>query len=194
VKGSHAWAGALFASAGIELAKNALAAWFTMAPTYSVVYGAFATLPILLVWIYVAWIIVLLGAVIAAYMPSLLLGVARQGGGPGWHFQLAVEALQQLHAALQEGGKGLTAAQLARTLQVDELALEPVLEALAELDWVLPLKETDEAVPPRHVLLADLDTTRLGPLARKLLVEDAEALESFWNASQMRSMRLRDVL
>lgn len=63
VKWGHAWTGGLFAAAGIELAKKLLTVYLKMVPTYSMVYGAFATLPILLVWIYVAWVIVLLGAV-----------------------------------------------------------------------------------------------------------------------------------
>ena len=66
----------MFAAIGIELAKRLLAWYLGMVPTYSVVYGAFATVPILLVWIYVAWLVVLLGAVIAAYLPSLLAGGA----------------------------------------------------------------------------------------------------------------------
>jgi membrane protein len=60
----------------------------------------FRHLPILLVWIYVSWVIVLMGAVIAAYLPSLLAGVARRGSAHGWYFQLAIEVLQQLHKAL----------------------------------------------------------------------------------------------
>ena len=69
VKWSHAWAGGVFVSVGIELAKKLLGLYLGKMPTYSVVYGAFATVPILLIWIYVAWVIVLLGAVIAAYCP-----------------------------------------------------------------------------------------------------------------------------
>ncbi|WP_312567460.1 YihY family inner membrane protein, partial [Diaphorobacter sp.] len=96
----HAWAGGVFVAVGIELAKKVLSLYLASVPTYSVLYGTFATLPILLLWVYVAWVIVLLGAVVAAYLPSLLAGVARCATGEGWAFLLAVEVLQQLHRAL----------------------------------------------------------------------------------------------
>ena len=57
----------------------------SLVPTYSVIYGAFATLPIFLLWIYLGWVVVLLGAVIAAYAPSLAMRVvacARHAGLP----------------------------------------------------------------------------------------------------------------
>ena len=66
VRWRHAWAGGLFVALGFEAAKAGLAWYLEAVPTYSAVYGAFATLPILLLWIYLGWVIVLLGAVIAA--------------------------------------------------------------------------------------------------------------------------------
>jgi membrane protein len=77
VRWGHAWMGGLFVSGGMEVAKKLLALYLSKVPTYSVVYGAFATVPILLVWIYVAWVIVLLGAALTAYVPSLLAGLPR---------------------------------------------------------------------------------------------------------------------
>ena len=194
VKWGHAWAGGLFVSAGIELAKKLLALYLTSVPTYSMVYGAFATLPILLVWIYVAWIIVLLGAVIAAYLPSLLAGVARRGGGHGWQFQLAVEVLQQLHRARSAGVKGLSGLQLARALQVDVLQLEPVLETVTGLDWVGQLSEVHDETAPRYVLLADPDATPLEPLILRLLLARADSVVNLWKNSQTSTLLLRSVL
>jgi len=96
VKWAHAWAGGLFVAAAIELAKKALSLYLSKVPAYSVLYGAFATVPILLIWIYTAWVIVLLGAVIAAYLPSLLQGVRPRGRSHGLQLQLALEVLQKL--------------------------------------------------------------------------------------------------
>ena len=91
VRRSHAWAGGLFAAIGMELARSLLALYLGMVPTYSAVYGAFATVPILLVWIYIAWIIVLWGAVIAAYLPSLMAGTRRRAprtaGSSSWRWR-----------------------------------------------------------------------------------------------------------
>src|SRR3954469_1483502 len=90
---SHAFAGRLFAATGIEVARRLLALYLGKVPTYSLIYGAFATLPILLLWIYIAWLIVLWGAVISAYMPSLLARRRRAGSGVGWRFELALDVL-----------------------------------------------------------------------------------------------------
>ncbi len=194
VRWGHAWSGGLFVAAGIELAKKLLALYLTAVPTYSMVYGAFATLPILLVWIYVAWIIVLLGAVIAAYLPSLLSGVRRRGGGHGWQFQLAVEVLQQLHRARAVGVKGLSGLQLARALQVDVLQLEPVLETLTEIDWAGRLSEVQDQLDARYVLLADPDATLLEPLILRLLLARADSVVNLWKNIQTSALMLRSVL
>jgi len=48
VRWRHAWAGGLFVALAFELAKKSLAWYVDSVPTYSTVYGALATLPILL--------------------------------------------------------------------------------------------------------------------------------------------------
>lgn len=194
VKWSHAWVGGLFVAAGIEVAKRALSLYLGAVPTYSLVYGAFATLPILLVWIYVSWVIVLMGAVIAAYLPSLLAGVARRGSAHGWYFQLAIEVLQQLHKALSTPRRGLSASQLAELLQVDGLQLEPVLETLVALDWVGQLSEPESEDKARFLLLADPDATPLEPLMQGLLLDKAEAVQGLWGKARWPELRLRDAL
>ncbi|RZI66453.1 MAG: YihY family inner membrane protein [Variovorax sp.] len=194
VRWAHAWAGGLFVAAAIEIAKRVLGYYLSLVPTYSVLYGAFATAPILLVWIYVAWVIVLLGAVIAAYLPSLMAGVARRGGTPGWPFQLAVEALQHLDAARATPGKGLGANELVSRLRVDALQLAPVLETLVAIDWIAPLAEETPDEDPRYVLLADPDVTPLAPLLTELLLPRSDVVENLWRKGAFDSLCLRDAL
>lgn len=194
VRSSHAWAGGLFAAAGIELAKRLLALYVTTVPAYSMVYGAFAAFPILLVWIYSAWVVVLLGAVIAAYLPSLLAGVTRRGGGHGWQFQLALEILRALNEARSTARRGLSASQLALKLELDALQLEPLLETLVSLDWIGRLNEVDDEVATRYMLLADPQGTALEPLMRQLLLPHTQATAKLWQSGGLSSVYLKDVL
>lgn len=194
VKWGHAFVGGLFVSAGIEVAKKLLAVYLDAMPSYSAVYGAFATVPILLIWIYVTWVIVLLGAVIAAYLPSLLAGVARRSSGRGWQFQLAVEVLQSLSRVRHSDRRGLPLRALAQQLRVDALQLAPVLEALTVLDWVGQLSEPETDGEARYVLLADVQTTPLAPLVRMLLLESSDSVASLWENTHMSSLMLRDAL
>jgi membrane protein len=186
----HAWTGGIFVAAGFELAKKLLALYLSSVPTYSAVYGAFATAPILLLWIYIAWVIVLLGAVIAAYLPSLLQGVARRGGTPGWPFQLCIETIQHLHYARTTPAKGLTLSQLAAVIQVDDLQLEPVIEALADLDYASEIADGSG----RYVMLCEPDHISMAPLIEKLLLADSATVRNFMENSQMSTLSGRNVL
>ncbi len=194
----YAWAGGVFVSIGIEVAKRVLGMYLASVPTYSVLYGTFATLPILLLWIYMAWVIVLLGAVVAAYLPSLIAGVARRSDGKGWNFLLAVELLQHLKAVQESGRHGLTATQLAHAMQVDALQLEPVLEAITSLDWIVQVNESAPGAQgradARYVLVADPARTPLQPLVDGLLIGRTESLERFWHNTGMEVIKLADVL
>ncbi len=58
--------GALLAATAFEAAKLGFKIYIRQVPTYRVVYGALAALPLFLVWIYVSWIILLLGAALSA--------------------------------------------------------------------------------------------------------------------------------
>jgi membrane protein len=194
VKWGHAWSGGIFAAAGILLAKKLLTVYIAMVPTYSAVYGAFATVPILLVWIYVAWVIVLLGAVTAAYMPSLLAGVERRVMAYGWQFQLALEVLQQLHRVRAAPDKGLTLTQLAALLRVDPLHLEPVIETLTALDWAGKIDEVPTHQEARYVLLADPERTQLEPLLHQLLLQRDASTQNLWDRARLSSLTMRDVL
>lgn len=194
VRRSHAIAGGVFAAVGIELAKRLLAWYIGQVPTYSMVYGAFATVPILLVWIYIAWVIVLLGAVIAAYLPNLLAGPRRRGGGHGWQFQLALEVLTLLHQARDGARRGLSAGELAATMEVDVLQLEPVLQTLVQLDWIGRVNEIEDQEATRYVLLADVQATALEPLMRHLLLPASEATAKLWQTGRLSAVYLKDVL
>jgi membrane protein len=69
VRRRDAIAGGLLASIAFELGKRGFAAWLLKVPTYKVMYGAFAALPMFLLWIYFSWLVTLGAALVAANLP-----------------------------------------------------------------------------------------------------------------------------
>jgi membrane protein len=194
VRWDHAWGGALFASAGLELAQKGLAIYLSKAPVYSTIYGAFSAVPIFLVWIYLSWLIVLMGAVIAAYTPSLLSQVKRWPDSPGHRFALVLAMLKALYSARNDEERGLSLPQLAHRLKTDPLQIEPLLEVLRGLDWVALLDETDGDRAGRLVLLCDPQHTPMAPLVGALLLRPDGVTAAFWQRAQLNEMTLAQAL
>lgn len=191
VRWAHAWAGGIFVALGFEAAKKGLAWYLGAVPTFSTIYGAFSAVPIFLVWIYLGWVIVLLGAVITAYAPSLTLHVPRRANTPGHRFSLALGLLRELHAAREQGRAGAALVALAADLRVDPLQIEPIVEVLTELGWVGRLEEDGAQ---RHVLLVEPSTTPLAPLLHGLLVQRDGELQAFWRQAGFDALTLGAVL
>ena len=116
------------------------------------------------------WLVILLGAVLVAYLPSLMTGLGRRDTGQGWQFELALDTLRALAEARDTSRRGLSAVELTRLLEVTDLQLEPVMQTLAALDWVGRLEEVADPEASRYVLLADLPSTTLDPLIAALLL------------------------
>ncbi|MFZ4535264.1 YihY family inner membrane protein [Propionivibrio sp.] len=74
------WAG-LFAAFGFLLMQKAFGFYLSHFPSFTLVYGAFATVPIFLLWLYLSWAVVLLGALVAATLPEFR-GKCSQDGAP----------------------------------------------------------------------------------------------------------------
>ncbi len=63
--------GGLFAAVIFELAKLGFAYFVTQMPVYKTLYGAFAIVPLFLLWIYLTWWVTMAGAVITATLPEI---------------------------------------------------------------------------------------------------------------------------
>lgn len=191
VSWAHAWAGGLFVSVGFELAKRGLALYLSKVPVYSTIYGAFSVVPIFLIWLYLTWVIVLLGAVIAAYAPSIQMRVVRRPETPGAQFQLGVTLLRELLRARATARRGCSLNHLAHTLRIDPLQIEPVLEALVALDLVGRLDEEGAA---RFVLLVEPVDASAAPLIERLLLAPAFAVNGLWHRAGLDGLSLADLL
>lgn len=66
----HALIGGIVTSLLFEAAKAGFSLYITKFPTYETLYGAFAAFPIFLIWIYLSWIVTLVGASFAAALQS----------------------------------------------------------------------------------------------------------------------------
>lgn len=73
VRFTHAALGALLAGVFFTLGKQAFVWYITAFPSYQAIYGALATIPIMIVWIHLSWKVVLIGGQFAAVLKDLTL-------------------------------------------------------------------------------------------------------------------------
>ena len=68
VRRRDAIVGGIVASIAFELGKRGFAAYVLKVPTYKAVYGAFAVLPVFLLWVYFSWLVTLAAALLTAQL------------------------------------------------------------------------------------------------------------------------------
>ena len=122
VQFSHALTGAFLSAILFAIAKKAFVTFVANA-SFNVIYGALATIPIFLFWLYLVWIVVILGASLAASLTTFNDRRVDWGWPKRWGFLLAYRLLGYLWKAQVEG-KALTTEKL---LELLEGVTEPVL-------------------------------------------------------------------
>jgi membrane protein len=131
--------------------------------SYQQLYGALATIPIFLLWMYLAWITALIGAEVTAALPEWRSG--RRSVAPhhrrGDQLSLALAALVLLKQARAHGG-GLRTQQIVRDLQADPVRMQHILETLKSAN-VIAVNDGG-----RWLLSRDLGNLSLHQLCRML--------------------------
>lgn len=158
VRWRHALLGGLLATVLFELSKRGIAAYLQSVPTYQQLYGALAVVPIFMLWVYLSWLVVLLGASLAASLSSFRYQPRALRLPPGCEFYGYLRLLARLEAARREGALLDQAALGALEPNLSENQLQRMLRDLAELEI---LASTEDG---GWVLRRDLDTVRFAEL------------------------------
>ena len=140
----HALIGGVVAAAAFESMNRAFAYYVEHFPTYKLVYGAFASIPIFLLWIYLSWLTILLGALIASSL-SHWRGNPVTKISPAAKLYYALRILRLMSDGLQTGTVQTTLI-LSRQLRIgfdsleeilDELVRVKIVRKLADKGWVM---------------------------------------------------------
>ena len=126
--------GGLLAALAFEGMKHGFAFYITQFPTYKLAYGAFASVPIFLLWIYLSWLVVLFGAVVAAVMPDWRERAAQVDPAPGAQFIDALQILRVLWEAHRKG-EVVTVLRLHGVVKLPIDRIEATLEAMSTAHW-----------------------------------------------------------
>jgi membrane protein len=118
-----------------EFTKQGFGLYIAHFPTYTLVYGAFAAVPVFLLWIYVSWVVVLAGAVVVATLPEWRRQAVWGRLAPGMHFIYALQMLKLLWKA-RERGEGVTLAQMHNALNIGYERIEMLLGVMEQAGWV----------------------------------------------------------
>jgi membrane protein len=128
--------GAAVAAVAIEILKIGFAIYISAMSSYQTVYGALAAIPIFLLWMYVSWVAVLLGAVVAANLPTWRVDerlAQLSGGGVRLGFSLSLIAAL---ARAQRQGATCRRAMLAAELGVATSVVDEHLQTLARAGFI----------------------------------------------------------
>ena len=127
--------GGFLAGVAFEVMKRGFAFYVAQFPAYTLVYGAFATLPVFLLWIYLSWLVVISGAVVVASLPEWREAAGQRQPVPGSDFFDALQILKILWHAHQSG-QPVTLSELLAAATVRIENVEGILETMVGAGWV----------------------------------------------------------
>jgi membrane protein len=159
--------GGALAGLVFEAMKRGFALYVTQFPTYTLVYGAFASVPIFLLWIYLSWLVVLFGAVVVAALPEWRGHAGEARPVPGSDFFDALQILKTLWHA-HRGGVVVGLPQLHGVVKARVERIEATLDKMISAGWA------SRVGPAGWVLDRSPANIKIGDVYR-LFVFDAEA-------------------
>lgn len=131
---NHALIGGVIASVAFEYMNRSFALYIANFSTYKLVYGAFASIPIFLLWIYFSWLSVLMGALIAASI-SHWKGGSTKPVSSAANLYYALRILKEMDAGLRDGTVQ-NLYTLSRKFHMGFDSIEQILEKLSQINVV----------------------------------------------------------
>jgi len=172
------WRDALVGGFAAALLGQALRDLFTAylrTGTIGSIYGAFAVVPLFLLWVYLVWFAILFGAAIAATLPRLRSTRFADERRAGNRFLTAVALLRALVAARAGGADGgrMSLVDLARAVRTDPEETERLLAELERLDY---LAAVDGGQGARWLLVCDPQRRSLREAFARFALDPANTL------------------
>jgi membrane protein len=160
--------GGLFAGVVWTMGGNLFASLVVGASRWQAVYSGFAIVLIAMLWLYLSWLILLLGAQLAFYLQNpayLPLGQRSEEMSNSLRERLALSTMLLIGRDFVQPDHGWRTESLAARIRVPRYLLEPVMAAL---DGAELLTETTEqrlipAKDPRHIRVIDILRAVRGP-------------------------------
>ena len=190
----HALIGGAVAAIAFEAMSRAFALYIAHFPTYKLVYGAFASVPIFLLWIYLSWLAVLLGAVLTASVSHWRSANGAQPMSQDAKLYYALRILKRMSEDMVSG-KVETFTSLSRELRVGYDALEELLEKMASINLVRRLSGQGWALvrAPEHVHANELYRLFVFDPTRPPAAEGGEGINAWFARLAERSEENSDV-
>jgi membrane protein len=179
----HAFIGGLVSAIAFEAMSRAFALYITNFPTYKLVYGAFASIPIFLLWVYLSWLTVLIGAVLTASLSHWRSKSGNQPLSPELKLYYSLCILKIMSASMRSGVTQ-TLPMLSRELRLGYDSLEELLEKMASIKLVQRIVGRSWVMirAPEHVQAIELYRLFVFDPAKPLASETCAGINT-WLAS-----------
>jgi membrane protein len=161
--------GGIFGAIFFEMMKYGFGEFVTQFSSYKLVYGAFASVPIFLLWIYSSWVVVVFAAVVTAGLSYWRSGGVKNPGPPGSLFVDALETMVLL-ARAHAAGEVLTLEQLRSNVKLPWEEMEFILDRLVACGWAAKLHGNG------WILARDADTIPVIEIFRNFVIRSEAIL------------------
>ncbi|MGZ8357335.1 MAG: YihY family inner membrane protein [Telluria sp.] len=169
--------GGLVAAIAFEIAKRLFALFIRQFPTYAIIYGALAALPLFLLWLYLSWMITLAGAVLTSALPVVKYERWWYEPIQGGAFVDAMAILKVMHGCARQGDSALvSSAAIREHTRIGYEEMNTLLGKMVTVGWVGRVQADDIARPmwnrrgregaDNWVLLVNLDKLKIADVYR----------------------------